>query len=162
MIRQATPADAAAIVAIYNHYVLSTTVTFEEQALTTAQMAERIAQVQSDGLPWFVLEQNGEVLAYAYATKWRVRTAYRFSVESTVYVKDGITGKGIGSQLYQQLLTELQALGLHLVIGGITLPNEKSIALHEKFGFEKCGHFQQVGFKFEQWRDVGYWQKLLQ
>lgn len=162
MIRQATPADAAAIVAIYNHYVLTTTVTFEEQAVTMAQMAERIAQVQADGLPWLVLEQNGEVLAYAYATKWRVRTAYRFSVESTVYVKDGITGKGIGSQLYQQLLAELKALGLHLVIGGITLPNEKSVALHEKFGFEKCGHFQQVGFKFEQWRDVGYWQKLLQ
>jgi L-amino acid N-acyltransferase YncA len=161
MIRQATSADAAAIAAIYNHYVLNTSVTFEEEAVATSQMAERITQVKADGLPWLVLEQNGELLAYAYATKWRVRSAYRFSVESTVYVKDGVTAKGLGSQLYQQLLTDLKALGLHLVIGGITLPNEKSIALHEKFGFEKCGHFQQVGFKFEQWRDVGYWQKLL-
>ncbi len=161
MIRQATSADAAAIAAIYNHYVLNTSVTFEEEAVATSQMAERIGQVKADGLPWLVLEQNSEVLAYAYATKWRVRSAYRFSVESTVYVKDGVTAKGLGSQLYQQLLAELKALGLHLVIGGITLPNEKSVALHEKFGFEKCGHFQQVGFKFEQWRDVGYWQKFL-
>ncbi len=162
MIRQATTADAAAIAAIYNHYVRNTSVTFEEQAVTTEQMAERIVQVQADALPWLVLEQNGELLGYAYATKWRVRSAYRFSVESTVYVKEGIIGQGIGSQLYHQLLNELKALGLHLVIGGITLPNEKSVALHEKFGFEKCGHFQQVGYKFEQWRDVGYWQKLLQ
>ncbi|MBY0420159.1 MAG: GNAT family N-acetyltransferase [Pararheinheimera sp.] len=161
MIRQATPADAAAIAAIYNHYVLNSSVTFEEQAVATSQMSERIGQVQTDGLPWLVLEQNGELLGYAYATKWRVRSAYRFSVESTVYVKEGVTTKGIGSQLYQQLLAELNALGMHLVIGGITLPNDKSVALHEKFGFEKCGHFQQVGFKFEQWRDVGYWQKLL-
>ena len=161
IIRQATSADAAAIVAIYNHYVLNTSVTFEEQAVATSQMADRIGQVQADGLPWLVLEQNGELLGYAYATKWRARSAYRFSVESTVYVKDGVTAKGLGSQLYQQLLAELKALGLHLVIGGITLPNEKSVALHEKFGFEQCGHFQQVGFKFEQWRDVGYWQKLL-
>lgn len=161
MIRQATSADAAAIAAIYNHYVLNTSVTFEEQAVSTEQMEERMALVKADALPWLVLEQNGEVWGYAYATKWRVRSAYRFSVESTVYVKAGLTTKGLGSQLYQQLLSELKALGLHLVIGGITLPNEKSIALHEKFGFEKCGHFQQVGFKFEQWLDVGYWQKLL-
>jgi L-amino acid N-acyltransferase YncA len=161
MIRQANTADAAAIVAIYNHYVLNTSVTFEEEAVTTEQMAERIGQLKADGLPWLVLEQSGEVLGYAYATKWRVRSAYRFSVESTVYVKDGVTAKGLGSQLYQQLLAELKVLGLHLVIGGITLPNKQSVALHEKFGFEKCGHFQQVGFKFEQWRDVGYWQKLL-
>lgn len=161
MIRQATPADAAAIAAIYNHYVLNTVITFEEQPVATSQMAERIEQVKADGLPWLVLEQDGDLLGYAYATKWRVRSAYRFSVESTVYLKAGITGKGFGSQLYQQLLSELKTLGLHLVIGGITLPNEQSIALHEKFGFGKCGHFQQVGFKFEQWRDVGYWQKLL-
>ncbi len=161
MIRQANTADAAAIVAIYNHYVLNTSVTFEEEAVTTEQMAERIGQLKADGLPWLVLEQSGEVLGYAYATKWRVRSAYRFSVESTVYVKDGVTAKGLGSQLYQQLLAELKVLGLHLVIGGITLPNKQSVALHEKFGFEKCGHFHQVGFKFEQWRDVGYWQKLL-
>lgn len=162
MLRQATTADASAIAAIYNHYVLNSSFTFEEQAVSHEQMAERIGQVIADGLPWLVLVKNGELLGYAYATKWRVRSAYRFSVESTVYVKDGISGKGLGSQLYQQLMTELKALGLHLVIAGITLPNEKSVALHEKFGFEKCGQFHQVGFKFDQWRDVGYWQKLLQ
>ena len=161
MIRPATPADAAAIIAIYNPYILDTTVTFEELALTAAQMAERIAQIQQDGLPWLVWLEQGDIIGYAYASKWRVRSAYRFSVESTVYVKAGFVGYGYGRRLYQALLDELTALGFHLVIGGITLPNDPSIALHEKMGFVQCGHFKQVGFKFGQWRDVGYWQKIL-
>lgn len=161
MIRSATPEDAAAMINIYNPYVLASTVTFEEQAVTELQMAERIAQIQQEGLPWFVYLEQGEIIGYAYASKWRVRSAYRFSVESTVYLQQGFSGRGFGSQLYQALLAELTRLGFHLVIGGITLPNEPSIALHEKMGFTKCGHFQQVGFKFGQWRDVGYWQKQL-
>ncbi len=161
MIRHATPADALAIVAIYNHYVLTTTVTFEEEAVTVEHMAQRIAQVQQDGLPWLVWVQDGAVRGYAYASKWRVRSAYRYSVESSVYLDAHHTGQGFGSRLYQQLLTELAALQLHVVIGGITLPNPQSIALHEKFGFTPCGQFSQVGFKYGEWRDVGYWQKML-
>ncbi len=161
MIRFATPADAAAISNIYNPYVLASTVTFEEQAVSETQMAERIRQTQQEGLPWFVCTEQGEIIGYAYASKWRVRSAYRFSVESTVYVKEGFVGQGVGHRLYQVLLDELTRLGFHLVIGGITLPNAASIALHEKMGFVQCGHFKQVGFKFGQWRDVGYWQKNL-
>jgi len=160
-LREATAADAAAIAAIYNHYVLNTCVTFEEEAVTAAQMAQRLADVQQAGLPWLVLLEQGELLGYAYASLWRVRSAYRFSVESTVYLKQDLSGRGYGSQLYMALLSRLKEQGFHTVIGGITLPNWQSVQLHEKCGFAKTAHFSQVGFKFEQWLDVGYWQKLL-
>ncbi len=97
----------------------------------------------------------------AYAVLWKARSAYRFSVEITVYVAPGMAGRGIGSMLYSHLFAALQPLGVHAVIGGIALPNEASIALHEKFGMEKVAHFQQVGFKFNRWIDVGYWERIL-
>ena len=100
-------------------------------------------------------------LGYAYATSWRVRSAYRFSVESTVYVATGHGGKGNGSALYRSLIAALREPGLQVVIGGLALPNEASVALHECIGFEKVAHFRRVGRKFEQWIDVGYWELQL-
>lgn len=160
-LRVATPDDAAAIVAIYNHYVLNTCISFEEQAVGAPEMAQRIADILSVGLPWLVLEDAGVVLGYAYASKWRVRHAYRYAVESSVYLAPEVGGKGHGSVLYAALLERLTASGLHLVIGGIALPNPASIALHEKMGFEKVAQFREVGYKYGQWLDVGYWQKVL-
>jgi phosphinothricin acetyltransferase len=161
MIRNAQPTDAATIVEIYNHYVLNTTITFEEQPVTAPQMAERMAEVQAAGLPWLVAEREGRVLGYAYASKWKARSAYRHSVECSVYLDHQAVGGGMGSSLYAALFAELKARGLHVVIGGIALPNESSIALHEKFGFKKVAQFEEVGFKFGRWVDVGYWQKTL-
>ncbi|TFW16335.1 arsinothricin resistance N-acetyltransferase ArsN1 family B [Duganella callida] len=160
-IREAGAGDAGAIVAIYNHYILTTTITFEESAVTAAEMAQRIADVQAGGLPWLVLERDGAVLGYAYATKWRVRHAYRFSVESSVYLAPDAAGKGRGTALYAALLERLAAGGYHLVIGGIALPNAASVALHEKMGFEKVAEFREVGYKFERWLNVGYWEKAI-
>lgn len=160
-IRPAQADDAPAIAAIYNPFIANTTISFEEQAVTDAEMARRIADVQAAGLPWLVMEHDGKVAGYAYATKWRVRHAYRFSVESSVYLAPEHAGRGVGSALYAALLERLEALGCHLVIGGIALPNERSIALHEKLGFEKVAQFREVGFKFGRWLDVGYWQKTL-
>lgn len=160
-IRDATADDALAIVTIYNHYVLTTTISFEDQAVTQAEMQQRIADVQRGGLPWLVAEENGAVVGYAYATKWRVRHAYRFSVESSVYLAPDSAGKGWGTALYQQLLERLSASGYHLVIGGIAQPNAASVALHEKMGFEKVAQFREVGFKFGHWIDVGYWERSL-
>lgn len=161
VIRLATSADAAAIVAIYNHYVLNTTISFEEQAVSAAQMQERIADVLGKGLPWLVLEIDGVLLGYAYATPWRVRNAYRFSVETSVYLHAGQTRRGLGRQLYDELLARLSAHGCHLVIGGIALPNPASISLHEALGYRQVACFNEVGYKFGQWLDVGYWQKIL-
>jgi L-amino acid N-acyltransferase YncA len=161
LLREAGAGDAAAIAAIYNHYVLHSSISFEEEAVGGDSMAQRIADVQAAGLPWLVAERGGVVLGYAYATKWRVRHAYRFSVESSVYLAAAAAGQGLGSMLYAALLERLRQAGVHLAIGGIALPNAASIALHEKFGFEKVAHFREVGFKFGEWRDVGYWQRTV-
>lgn len=157
-LRPASPADAAPICAIYNTYVAATTITFEEDAVAERDMAQRIADVGAAGLPWLVLEVDGKLAGYAYATKWRVRTAYRYSVESTIYLDQAFAGRGLGRLLYSALLEELRKRELHLVIGGIALPNDSSVGLHEKLGFRKAAHFTEVGMKFGRWIDVAYWE----
>jgi L-amino acid N-acyltransferase YncA len=161
VIRIAEIADAQAIAGIYNYYVASTTISFEEQPVSTGQMAERILEVRALSLPWFVAEESGKVIGYAYASKWRARSAYRFAVETSVYLQSGSTGQGLGSRLYEVLFRSLQEGGIHVAIGGIALPNEASVRLHERLGMKKVAHFEQVGFKFGTWVDVGYWQKEL-
>jgi phosphinothricin acetyltransferase len=161
-IRPAEPENAAAIAAIYNHYVATTCITFETDAVSAIDMGERIAETRATNLPWLLAQANGQVLGYAYASKWKGRCAYRHSVESTVYLDAAKTGQGIGKPLYAALIDALRARAMHAVIGGIALPNDASIALHERMGFEKVAHFKQVGFKQERWIDVGYWQLLLQ
>ena len=161
-IRDAVAGDAEALVTIYNHFICHTTISFEEKAITQSEMAQRIADVQASDLPWLVAEHDGAIAGYAYATKWRVRHAYRFSVESSVYLAPAAAGRGIGTALYSALLEGLVKQGrCHLVIAGIAFPNAASIALHEKLGFEKAAQFREVGFKFDRWIDVGYWQKTL-
>ena len=161
MIRPATTADAAAICAIYNHYVLETTITFEEAAVTSTEMECRMRETLAS-LPWLVWEDGPTTRGFAYASKWKGRCAYRHSAEVTVYLDPKSVGQGIGSRLYKALLEELRVRHLHAVIGGIALPNPVSIALHERLGFRKVAHFEQVGWKFGRWIDVGYWQLLLQ
>jgi phosphinothricin acetyltransferase len=149
------------IAQIYNHYVKESVITFEEEPVTDSEMAARIAEVRSASLPWLIAEDSSQLTGYAYAAPWRKRSAYRFSVENTVYVAPEWVGRGVGSLLYGVFLPILQAQQIHAVMGGIALPNEASILLHEKFGFRKVAEFHQVGFKFNRWIDVGYWQRLL-
>ncbi|MGH9200362.1 MAG: arsinothricin resistance N-acetyltransferase ArsN1 family B [Vicinamibacterales bacterium] len=153
------PTDAAVIADIYNYYVTDTIVTFEEEPVAAAEIARRIEEVQSASLPWLVAAQRDQVVGYAYATPWRTRFGYRFSAEITVYVDREHGGRGIGSQLYGQLFPMLEARSIHAVMAGIALPNEASVALHEKFGLRKVAHFGEVGIKFNRWIDVGYWQR---
>ena len=160
MIREVKSTDGAEIAEIYNYYILNTTVTFEEEAITATDMAGRIAGI-TEKFPWLVYEKEGKIIGYAYASAWRSRRAYRLSVETTVYLKNGISGKGYGTELYAELISRLQKMSLHAIIGGIALPNDGSIALHKKFGFEKAAHFNEVGFKFNRWIDVTYWQKIV-
>ena len=158
-IREAAASDAAAIAGIYNHYITETVVTFEEEPVSVAEIAGRIEEVRSASLPWLVAEVDGHVVGYAYARPWHARSAYRFSAEITVYLAAAHTGRGIGSKLYGELFPILQARRTHAVMGGIALPNEASVALHEKFGLRKVAQFEEVGFKFDRWIDVGYWQR---
>ncbi len=160
-IRAALPGDAGAICAIYNHYITQTTISFEEEPVSAGEMAQRIADVGAAGLPWLVLVDGDTLIGYAYATKWRVRQAYRFSVETSVYLDCQRTGRGAGRMLYDALLAELRQRELHLAIAGIAQPNEASVRLHERLGFKKVAHFGEVGRKFGNWVDVGYWQLQL-
>jgi L-amino acid N-acyltransferase YncA len=160
-IRNIIEADAQAVAEIYNHYITQTIITFEEEAVSPSEIYHRIQEVQSFSLPWLVAEHAGEIVGYAYASKWKGRYAYRFSTEVTVYVASDRMGHGIGTKLYNQLLPELRDNHVHVAVAGIALPNEASVLFHEKFGFAKVAHFREVGFKFNRWIDVGYWQRIL-
>ena len=125
MIRNARLDDTAAIAAIYNHYVLNTTVTFEEQPVGVEEMSHRIAETQHANLAWLVCEDGGKPVGYCYASKWKSRCSYRYSLETTVYLDQGVTGRGIGTQLYTALIEALRPTKMHALIGGIALPNPR-------------------------------------
>ncbi len=161
-IRAAQPEDAAAIAAIYAPHVLVGTVSFETEAPDTRQMRTRMAA--SDGLyPWLVatVGDAGGVIAFGYAGRFRERAAYRFVVETTVYVADAAQRQGAGRLLYEALIDTLRAQGFTQAIGVIALPNDGSIRLHESVGFRRAGVYRAVGYKNGQWIDVGYWQCAL-
>ena len=160
MVRAITIADTQQVCDIYNYYINNSVATFETEAIPLEEMETRIRNILSN-YPWLVLEVNGEILGYAYANAWHRRAAYKRSVESTVYLKHGQSGQGIGTKLYSELIAQITNQDYHVVIGGISLPNEASIALHEKFGFEKAAHYKEVGYKFDRWVDVGYWELLI-
>jgi L-amino acid N-acyltransferase YncA len=159
MIRSIKVEDAKSIAEIYNYYIVSTVVTFEVTPVSTQEMEERIL-ASNKKLPWLVYEKNSQIIGYAYATDWKTRSAYKQTVETTIYIKANENGKGIGCILYSELINQLRK-NHHAIIGGISLPNEASIALHEKLGFQKVAHFNEVGFKFNKWIDVGYWELLI-
>jgi phosphinothricin acetyltransferase len=160
-VRSATAKDADVIAHIYNYYIRHTVITFEEEPVSAQTMAARVADVQKASLPWLVAEVGGALVGYAYATKWKARSAYRYSVETTIYLQHGQERRGIGKGLYLELLSLLREQGIHVVIGGVALPNEASLGLHEKLGFEQVATFREVGFKHDRWVDVGYWQLVL-
>lgn len=160
MIRNVNMNDAEAICDIYNDYIQNTIVTFEEDWVSIEEMQKRFREV-TVSFPWLVFESNGHVVGYAYASQWKGRHAYRHTVESTIYLSPTVIGRGIGSQLYEQLIADLRSRNIHSVIGGIALPNPASIALHKKMGFEKVAHFKEVGRKFNRWIDVDYWELII-
>ncbi len=159
MIRPVIDSDVQDICNIYNYFVENTPISFEENAVSYNEMEQRIAN-QSIDYPWLVFEDEGKVVAYAYANKWKDRSAYRFTLESTIYMSKGSSGKGVGTKLYQALFDELVTRSVRSVMAVIALPNSASVGLHEKIGFEKVAHFKEVGYKHKEWIDVGYWQKM--
>lgn len=161
MIRSVKISDASDIASIYNHYIETSTITFEENPVSNDEMVRRV-QEGSEKLAWYVFESDGRVLGYAYATPWRARSAYRFSVETTVYVCPEHPRKGIGSALYKTLIDDLRRRNIRVILGGIAQPNEASVLLHESLGFERVAYLKDVGYKFERWVDVGYWQLRLE
>ncbi|MCL6271211.1 N-acetyltransferase family protein [Sansalvadorimonas sp. 2012CJ34-2] len=163
-IRDIGPQDIQAITRIYNHYIQHSTSTFEEQLVTEKQIEERVRKVTDSfpiSYPWLVATEKGDVVGYAYASPWKERSAYRFACETSVYMDSTSHSRGTGSLLYRELLAQLASLGITTAIGVITLPNPRSIKLHERIGFQQVGHLHKVGFKFGEWHDTCYWQKQL-
>ncbi len=159
-IRSATASDAAAIAQIYAPFVTDTAISFEEIPPDTSEMAGRIEKTLRD-YPYLVAEQDGRVVAYAYASPYRPRHAYRFTAEVTVYSVPEGRGQGLATRLYQQILNTLSDTGFHTAIAIITLPNENSVSFHERLGFKHLGTVKQVGSKFGRWHDTGFWQQHL-
>jgi phosphinothricin acetyltransferase len=162
VIRDAVAEDAAAICDIYNHYILNTNVSFEEEAVSVAEMERRIGAVRADDYPWLALEADGEVAGYAYAHRWHERSAYRFCGEDSVYLKAGREGRGLGGRLLAALLAAVrERTALHTLVAVIALPNEASVRLHESAGFRPAGLIREAGFKAGRWLDVGFWELRL-
>ena len=163
LVRDAQPQDADRICQIYNPYILNTTITFEEQPLTPSDILQRMTQVQGEKLPWLVLEEphTGVTKGYCYAAHWKPRAAYRYTVETSIYLDANDRNRGFGQRLYGELLQRLQTQNIHSAIGILALPNPHSIRLHQKCGFEYVGCVKDAGFKFDRWIDVVYWQRIL-
>ena len=156
MIREAKSKDAKAIASIYNHYILNSTISFEENPVNENIIIRRINSSEQN--KWWIYESADELLGYAYSTSWKPRTAYRYTVESSIYLKPNNFRNGIGTALYTKLLESLKKEGFRRVLAGISLPNYSSVLFHENFGFEKVGQLEAVGYKFKKWIDIGYWE----
>lgn len=160
VLRPVLSSDAEGIAAIYRPIVENTTISFEEVAPDAAEFARRIAEI-TQRYPWLVAELDGTVAGYAYASRHRERSGYRYSADVSVYLAPNARGRGMGTALYERLLGSLAQLGLHRAFAGITLPNDASVNLHRRCGFELVGIYKEVGRKFERWLDVSWWQRPL-
>ncbi len=161
MIRDATQADAAAIAAIYNPFVKDSAVTFEVDEVPEEEIARRIHERRTGGLPFIVWEEDGQVAAYAYASPYGTREAFARTVELSTYLDPAFNGRGIGTRIYQDLIERCRELGMHLLVGRVALPNPASQSLHAKCGFELAGVLPQAGYKFGRFHDLAYYTRLL-
>jgi len=160
MIRLAIPIDAVAILAIYASYIRDTSITFETSVPSVADFANRIRSYL-EKWPWLVYEKDGRVIGYAYASQYRERVAYQWSVECSVYVHDDHLRSGVARKLYTALFAILKAQGFTTVYAVINLPNDRSVKFHESMGFEYFATYEKVGYKLGQWKNVGWWQLKL-
>lgn len=160
MIRLAKPSDAAGILAIYAPYINNSSITFETEVPGIDEFEKRISSYL-ENWPWLVEETDGEITGYAYASRYRERTAYQWSIECSVYVHDKYLRSGIARKLYSILFAILKEQGFTTVYAVINLPNDRSVAFHESMGFRYFATYEKVGFKLGQWKNVGWWQLQL-
>ncbi|MCR9071378.1 MAG: GNAT family N-acetyltransferase [Alphaproteobacteria bacterium] len=160
-IRPSEPSDVPAIARIYAHHVLNGTASFEESAPTESEMAERRDAVVNAGFPYLAAELNGKVVGYAYLSSYRPRSAYRFTVENSIYVAHDAVRQGIGRALLAELLRIAEAGPWQQMMAVISDPASGSEALHGAFGFRKVGQMEKIGFKFETWIDVVVMQRAV-
>lgn len=160
VIRPTTESDFPAIAALTNRFIRFTAVHFAYDPVTP----EELAATWRDSVvtyPWLTAEFEGRFAGYAKAGPWRTRAAYQWTAEAGLYIEDTCRGRGIGTRLYSALMDALRDRGFHSVIGGITLPNDGSVRLHERLGFQHVGTVRHAGHKLGAWHDVGFWQLML-
>ena len=155
-IRVARASDAKAVQAIYSPYVTDTAISFELEPPSAEEMGRRMSTIL-ERYPWLVYELDGRIAGYAYACAHRERAAYVWSADSAVYIASDAHRRGIGRALYRRLAAILDLQGVHTVHGGVTLPNQGSVGLHEACGFRHVGVYREVGYKLGAWHDVGWW-----
>ncbi len=162
-LRDARDEDLPQVLAIYNHYVANSTVTFDEEPMTLQALRDKFARIGALGFPYLVAQgADGEILGFAYVYPWRDRAAYRFTAESTIYLRPDATGRGLGRELLAELIRQAEAVGLRELIAVIADHGaESSLKMHESFGFVRNGHLKLVGFKFERWMGTLFLQKSL-
>ena len=159
MIRKVEIEDFESILEIYAFYCLHSIYTFDIEPPSIQEFKKQMLGI-AEKFPFYVFENESGVVAYAYATDFKKRIAYNKTVEVSIYVKENQHRTGIGYQLFNKFIAELRQEKFHAAIACITLPNLPSVAFHERFGFEKVGHFKEVGFKFNKWIDVGFWELI--
>ena len=159
-IRPVKLSDAPEILEIYTPYIKNTPITFETQVPSLKSFQERMEKI-TQRYPYLVCEQEGKVVGYAYASQYRERAAYRYSIELSIYVDQSCQRQGIGKALYTQLFQQLKTYGFYTAYACITMPNENSVRLHQAFGFQKIGVFHNAGYKAGKWLDVLWMEKPL-
>ena len=161
-IRRAEQGDLAALLAIYNHYVVNTPVTFDLEPRTLAQRQEWFDGFSESGRhQCFVAARDNRPIGYACSARFKEKAAYDTSIETSVYLAPGEGGKGLGRRLYDTLFESITGQDIHRVFGGVTLPNDASVALHRAVGFEHIGTYQEIGRKFGKYWDVALYLKRL-
>jgi L-amino acid N-acyltransferase YncA len=158
VIRPAKVDDMPAVAGIYEHFVLTSTATFEVEPPDAAEMVRRLHTVQERGLPYLVATLENYLVGYCYAAQFRPRAAYRFTVEDSIYVRADCIGYGVGRRLLAELITKCRTLGCHRMVACICGDNPASVALHRRLGFEEAGRLPEAGFKFEKWMDMSLMQ----
>lgn len=159
-IRSVYPRDAKAIADIYNYYLVNSVATFDIETVTEVDMTAKIADI-SASYPFFVYELNGEIAGFCYAHEWKTKSAYQYTLETTIYLSPQLVGQGIGRRLMECLIEDCRARGYSVLIACITAENEASCLFHEKLGFRKVSHFEKVGMKFGRWLDVADYELII-
>ncbi|MCL2329542.1 MAG: N-acetyltransferase family protein [Bacteroidetes bacterium] len=160
-IRKVTLDDAYAICNIYNYYVEHTVIALDTILISEIEAKQRINDIINSGHLFYVGEINGKVIGFYHTQYWNNRCACTATVEESIFLDKDETGKGYGTQLFEHLLQHIDKNTVHVLIASIAIPNESSVRLHEKFGFKQISHMKEIGRKFDQWRDVGHWQLIL-
>lgn len=161
-IRPVLEDDLPALASIYAHYVAETAITFDVEARSLEAWREKWRAAQEQAHPWLLVQAEGKVAGYATSGTFNPKPSYRTSIETSIYLAPTRLGEGLGHPLYARLLELAAERSFHTAVAGITLPNERSVALHERLGFTRVGVFSEIGHKLGAWRDVGWWQRPLQ